>query len=293
MLKYITFILFFLFPAMVFAQMISTEGEFLQDSMKVGEEVPYVLSVKYPEGQTLVFPDSSYDFSPFEFVRKSYVNTVSADGFSFDSVTYYLRTFELAPSQGYKLPVFFVEGKDSTEVFAGEDTIFLNTPEVRPNEPIKETTRYREVPLRFNYPYLIAALVVFVCIIIAVLLIFGKQIKRKYKLYRMRKAHEKFLDQYDQYSEKLKATGEKEIAEVHLNFWKRYMEKLEKIPYTTLTTKEVAQYHQDPDFQKTLKNMDKNIYGRFKAEEANADLAHLKTFAQERYTEKVEEVKTK
>lgn len=293
MFKYIVFLSYFLFPSAILAQLASPEGFFLQDSMKVGEEIPYVLSLKYPDDQTIVFPDSSYDFTPFEFVGKKYFNTVSSEGFSFDSVVYYLQTFELDNYQTFKLPIFAIEGADSIEVYAATDTIFLKSLEIAPDEPIKETTQYREVPLQFNYPYLIAFLAVLVCIIVAVLLTFGKQIRRKIALYRMRKAHEKFVAQYEQNLAKLQATAAKDSAEESLNFWKKYMEKLEKIPYTKLTTKEVAQYHKNLDFQNTLRNMDKNIYGRFKVKEAYNDLENLKTFADERYLAKTEEVNTK
>lgn len=293
MFKYIIFLSSFLCPAMVLAQLVSPEGKFLQDSMKVGEEIPYVLSLKYPEEQTILFPDSSYDFTPFELVEKKYFNTVSSDGFSFDSVVYYLQTFELEAFQTFKLPIFVIEGIDSITVFATADTLFLKTLEIAPDEPIKETTQYREVPIQFNYPYLIAFLVVLFCLVIAVLLIFGKQIKKKITLYRMRKAHEKFVAQYEQNLVKLQQSATKNSAEESLNFWKKYMERLDKIPYTKLTTKEVGQYYPHNDFQKSLRNMDKNIYGRFKVEETYTNLENLKTFANERYLAKTEEVKTK
>lgn len=288
--KYIIFILYFFFPLVTWSQLVSPEGKFLQDSIKVGEEIPYVLSIKYPDDQTLIFPDSSYDFSPFELVRKKYAATVSSDGYSFDSVTYYLRSFELEPYQTFRLPVFMIDGTDSVAVFAAADTIFLDDVEVTQDASLKETTRYWEVPLQFNYPYLIGALVLLLLIIIVVLLIFGKQILRKIKLYRLRKAHEKFLEQYDRFVGNLKATDSKNTAEKSLNFWKRYMEKLEKIPYTKLTTKEVKLYHDDGDFQSALRNIDKNIYGKYNLEEVFSDLSYLKTYADYQYQRKVEEV---
>src|SRR5690606_34744839 len=106
---------------------------------------PYTLYLKYPVDQTVVFPDSNYNFSPFELVSKSLTNTVSKDGFSFDSVTYYLRSFELLPLQTLRLPVYLIENGDSVHLFAPSDTIYLSDVEVAPEDPLKETTSYQEV----------------------------------------------------------------------------------------------------------------------------------------------------
>ncbi len=280
-------------PSWVLAQLTSPEGSFLQNSMKVGEKISYVLTLKYPDDQTVVFPDSTYDFAPFELVDKQYSNTVSSDGFSFDSVVYQLQSFEMDSLQVFRLPIYVIEGGDSVAVYAQQDTIFLESVQVSPSDPMQETTAYRDVPLLFNYPYLIVFVVTLVLLVVAVLLIFGKQIRRGIALYRLRKAHEKFIKQYDANISELESTGTKVSAEANFNFWKRYMEKLERIPYTKLTTKELSVYHKDTGLQTALRNMDKNIYGRFKKEEAYNDLVNLKVFAQERYQVKAEEVKSK
>lgn len=280
-------------PLWALAQLTSPEGNLLQHTMKVGEKVPYALSLKYPEDQTIVFPDSTYDFSPFELVDKQYFNTVSAGGFSFDSVVYYLQSFEMDSLQVIRLPIYVIEGGDSVAVYAQQDTIYLEAIPVSSADPLRETVQYREVSLLFNYPYLIAFLVVLILIVVAVLLIFGKQIRQRIALYRLRKSQEKFISQFDARASELTATGAKVVAEDAFIFWKRYMEKLERIPYTKLTTKELSAYHKSTELQTAMRNMDKNIYGKFNKEEAYNDLLNLKAFAQERYQAKAEEVKAK
>lgn len=280
-------------PSWVLAQLTSPEGVFLQESMKVGEKIPYVLTLRYPDDQTIVFPDSAYDYSPFELVDKQYSPTVSSEGFSFDSVVYYLQSFELDSIQVFRLPIYVVEGGDSVAVFSQRDTIYLEAIAAAPSDPLQETADYREVPLLFNYPYLIASVVILVLIGVAILLIFGKQIRRSIALYRLRKAQERFIKQFDAHISEMEAGGTKVVAEDAFIFWKRYMEKLERVPYTKLTTKELSSYHKSTELQSAMRNMDKNIYGRFKKEEAYNDLLNLKTFAQDRYQAKAEEVKAK
>ena len=289
--KYKLLLLYFFFPSVVWAQLISPDGFFLQDSMKVGEEIPYVLTVKYPDDQSIIFPDTSYNYSPFELVRKDYSNTVSENGFSTDSVIYILRTFDLSALQAFQLPVYIINKGDSVEVKAQQDTIYLNEIEIAPQEPLKETTNYREVALQFNTTYLILGIIIFVVILVVVLLIYGDQIKRKIKLYKLRKRHEKFLSTFGTLINQSNGANPKSKAETSLNYWKSYMEKLEKIPFSKLTTKEVSQLIEDKNLLFTLKIMDRNIYGRHNSEEIQENLKSLEEIANKRYEEKVEEVK--
>jgi hypothetical protein len=41
-------------------------GKFLEDSIRIGEPVRFILSFKYPMDFEVIFPDFLYDFSPFE-----------------------------------------------------------------------------------------------------------------------------------------------------------------------------------------------------------------------------------
>ncbi|MFV8227074.1 hypothetical protein, partial [Christiangramia aquimixticola] len=65
------FLLFFL--AMInssLAQQVEISGYFTQDSARLGERVGFVLKAKYPETSQLLFPDSTFDFSPLVFLEK-------------------------------------------------------------------------------------------------------------------------------------------------------------------------------------------------------------------------------
>ena len=107
------FTLFFLCPGLLNAQQLVPKGLFLSDSIKIGEEVIYSLSIEYPRGSNLIFPDSLYDFSPFEYIKKTEFFTKSDSVKSFDSVIYYLSTFEIDPVQKLTLPVFLISAGDS------------------------------------------------------------------------------------------------------------------------------------------------------------------------------------
>ncbi|NJM93316.1 MAG: hypothetical protein HC842_00455 [Cytophagales bacterium] len=53
-------------------QRIKPQGLFLQDSVMIGQEVAYSLSVRYPSDFVVLFPDSTHTFGAFEWVRKDF-----------------------------------------------------------------------------------------------------------------------------------------------------------------------------------------------------------------------------
>lgn len=284
----IVIIIFFLSGGL-YAQQLQPSGQFIKDSIKIGKETIYSLSVSYPKEMSVVFPDSTYNFSPFEYSRKIYFETRTEGKISVDSVVYYLMSFDMDSIQGLALPVFVVSGNDSTAVYAEPDSVFMKTPAPEGEGELKETIAYQDVRLQFNYPYLIVALVILAIIALAVLLIFGKQIRKKIKLYRLQRSHQRFLEKFMLLINDLKNKPSSTQTEKTLSFWKKYMEKLENQPYTKFTTKEIALYSQDQQLKDTLRSIDRSIYGGYQAG-AEDNFNELKTITDGRYKIKIEEV---
>ena len=278
-------------------QQIKPKGQFLGDSIKIGVPIPYSLSVKYPRELDVVFPDSLYNYAPYELDHKVYFPTKSDSTHSYDSAVYYLTSFEIDSVQQLKLPVFVLHGKDSTPVYAENDAVILQQmvseiPDSVAVEaaPLIENTTYKAVNLQFNYPYFIIGAIILVFIIILFFLLFGKNIRRHFKLKKLRKANDKFIEQYDALvlSEKEPA---KEKAEKVLVLWKKYLERLETKPYTQLTTKEIIQYYKPESIADALKTIDRLIYSNQSVNgEMMAKYTALKIYSQERYESKVKEV---
>lgn len=283
-------ILIFMFPAMGAAQQPEPVGRFIQDTTAIGKVITYSLSVRYPASMTVVFPDSTHDFSPFEYGGKKYFPTRTEGVTSFDSVVYFLASFELDSIQHLALPVYLVSRGDSTEISAAGDSIFMQTVPVESGE-LKETTAYNEVRLQFNYPYLLVALGLLLVIALSIFFIFGKQIRRKIKLYRLQRSHKRFLEKFSQLIESLKKEPSSKQTEDALTFWKKYMEKLENQPYTKLTTKEITVYSHDQRLHDTLRSIDRSIYGGYQAGAENS-FYDLQSIADDRYKNKIEEVQS-
>jgi hypothetical protein len=260
------------FTINIFGQQIEPKGKFLQDSMAVGEPVQYSLSIRYPADFQVLMPDSLYDYAPFEYTRKQYFPTKTDSVRSFDSVVYTLTSFEIDKVQRLKLPVYIVQGNDSTAIFADLDSLFLEEQiqVVSDSLQMKTETTISKLDKDFNYPYLIAFLIALGIIILLVIIIFGKKLRKKWKIWRLNKRHKKFRTSFEA---KLSSVGEMSVEKIEklLYTWKKHAEFISKSPYAKLTSKEINQMQQNEELYENLKSIDRTIYsskGRANATEA-------------------------
>ena len=265
----------------------------MKDSVKIGETVPYVFSYSDRKNRPVIFPDSLYDFSPFELVDKAYFDTKSDSINSIDSAVYYLSTFEIDTVQRLALPVYVRLGDDSLSIFADSDSIILNQVVLQMPDSVslEENAYYRPVGLQFNYPYWIIGLIVLGVIALLVLIIYGKKIRKRIQLYRLKKKLEKFNEAFDDQIHSLEDNLSKEKVESVLKYWKSYMEGLEKIPFTKLTTKEIVQLQQNSSLEETLKSIDRNIYSTVIANALQNDFEFLKDYSLDRYNHVTEVIR--
>lgn len=279
--------------SVIHAQEISPYGKFLKDSVMVGEEVQYSLSVKYPSDWHVIFPDSTFNYEPFEFYTKSYFPTRVDSAYAYDSAVYTLSTFEIDLVQKLQLPVYLLEGNDSTTVLAQPDSIILKElVTVLPDSlKFRENLAFQVVDYAFNYPYFMIGIGLFAALLLVTYFIFGKTIRAKIKLYRMRKAYEKFSLQFDRGIIKIKQSEtNSQLIEEILVTWKKYMEKIEDRPFTKYTSKEILKVGFENELKEVLQNIDRSIYGAMGDEEMHKNFEALEDFTLERYQKKIKEV---
>lgn len=276
------------------AQELKPAGGFLQDSLKLGEPVPYYLALSYPQDLDVVFPDSLYNFAPFELDHKEYYPTKTINGISYDSAVYYLSTFEVDTVQYLALPVFQVTGGDSIPLKVAVDTVILKQvvkeiPDSVAVEamPLRENTNYINVPLQFNYPYLILGVSVLLIAFIVVYVLLGNRIRRRWQLYRLEKKHRKFQHQFESLLQEKQEPARKHAEEVIL-FWKRYLEKLEDWPYTRSTSRDLVRTGHGQELQPSLAEIDRIIYGNREVPFRATDFEPLKAYADDRFKRRTE-----
>lgn len=277
------------------AQKIEARGGFLADSVRIGEETGFYLSMRYPSTLTVLFPDSTFAFTPFEYSRKKYFPTQSANGQSVDSAVYYLTTFEIDAIQALSLPAFVVNSKDCTIVQSNMDSIKLVQLVTHPPDsvsadklPLKETLAYHKVLFDFNYPLLLIIGGIVLVVLIALFFIFGKRVRNYFKKKRLLKNHSRFQETYASALRQLQSSFSVPDTESTLVVWKKYMEQLESKPYTKLTTREMVLIEKDESLGKNLKAIDGVLYGHNKT--VMESLESLKGFADQRFNKKLQEV---
>jgi hypothetical protein len=277
-------------------QEVSVKSGFFMDSLRVGDETGYYLSASYPSDRNILFPDSTFSFAPFEYDRRKYFPTRTVAGTSYDSVIYYLSTFEIDRVQSLQLPVFQLNPMDCTVYLSPRDTILLTSlvPDLpdsltAQNIPLKTNTAYQRVLFLFNSPLLVIVVTALVVTTIVVWLAFGKRIRRRFRIRRMERAHSKFLESYGQHVDIIKQAFSSVSTENALALWKKYMEQLEARPYTKLTTRETLKLEKNDALGKNLHAVDRAIYGHNTS--VMQPLENLRSFADERFMKKLEEIK--
>ena len=271
-------------------------GYLLKDSAAIGEIVPYVLTASYPRDKQVVFPDSTFSVAPFELSGKRFFPTRSLDGASYDSAVYFVSTFEIDSIQVLRLPVFLVTATDSTAVYARPDSLRLRYRVTIPLDsvaveklPLKANTAYQRVKWLFNYPVLMMVAVVLAIVSIIAWLVFGKQIRRFFALRRLRKAYENFQQRYTQALEGLGSEASSRRAEEALVMWKKYMEELEKYPFTKSTSREILRRYSSDLLASALRNIDRAIYGGYDA--SHDPFVFLKTYSRQQFEKREAELK--
>lgn len=289
-------IVFVCLAATSVAQSLKPRGGFLEDSLKIGQPVSYTLALEYSQEIDVVFPDSLYNFSPFELDHKEYFPTRTRAGISYDSAVYHLVSFEIDTVQVLQLPVFRLTGNDSIVLRPELDSIYLKQlvteiPDSVAVEamPLKENTDYLRVDYAFNYPYFLIGLTIFVILVAAVIIFFGKKIMNRIRAYRLRRQHEKFLQDF----ESLIAARQgqvREHAEKVVILWKGYLEKLEPYPYRTLTTRELLRTGHAPELGDAMHAIDRAIYSPKVSDYPQESYRALEVFATSRYEKQLNEL---
>lgn len=277
------------------AQNVTVNGGFLSDSLKIGEQTAFYLSAHYPSHVTILFPDTTFSFAPFEYQKRQYFPTKSNGGVSVDSAVYYLTTFEVDRVQMLNLPVYIVQVQDCTMVESPMDSVLITQLVAKVPDslsvdklPLKMNTAYQKVFFQFNFWIVLIIAGVLILLALVVWIFFGKRIRHYFKIRSLKKQHAQFAAAYTHVVQQVQSTFSAMTAEHALSLWKKYMEQLEARPYTKLTTKETLSLVHDDRLLQNLRSIDTAIYGHNTS--VYDSLNYLKNFADERFTKKLEEV---
>jgi hypothetical protein len=278
-----------LFSGNAFSQTSLPKGKFLSDSIEVGKPFYYALSFRHAPKTEVFFPDTTYNFSPFEVIsKKSFTSSTDQKG-SLDSAIYQLVTFNVGLGQTLKVPVFIFNGKDCTAVFTATDSIFLSSSNfngITDTTSLKPETDLLPLNHKFNFSIFIGFFALAVGVFVTVYWLFGSDIYKQWQLIKLQRRHMEYNRSYNRLLKNARERNDIKDAEKAIIVWKNYLERLEKKPFATYTTREIMDNMPDEDLAGALKNMDAIIYGQEKSREMDKSLEILKMGAMRLYRNK-------
>ena len=244
------------------AQKVQVSGYFTQDSAQVGERVGFVLKASYPQSAQLIFPDSTFDFSPFVFLEKKTFVSATADGVTQDSAIYFLSNFSLEPSSFLSLPVFELARYDSITYFTNEAEVKLklNLDSIPEQLQFKENNVYQPLDKPFNW-FVFGAVIGSILLGVGILFfVFAERIKRLFRKNREKLRWIQFERKWKKLAESLQQNPNQTLADEAIGLWKGYLEHLRSQPIQEWTSSEIAAALEDTEVFKALRSIDLIIY---------------------------------
>lgn len=251
-------VLFLVFLSVsVFAQ--TPKAKFSSDSVRVGNEIQLTMSYLHSSKSDIVFPDSTFDFSPFQFLSSAYFETHTLGGKSLDSVVYTLVTYNL--DSVLSIQPFIKNLSTGQRIYADTAKVYLQSM-IKEKDlhtaSAKETLEVLQVSKDFNVTKLGYYVLGVLFIGLGIVFFFGDWILLKYRLWKFAQYHKRFVVDF-----KKKSTRPKDVKNIHsaLSDWKAYMEWLENQPVSTMSTSEIAELYSDSRLESALKMFDSAIFG--------------------------------
>ena len=259
---------------------------FLSDSILVGEPTKVVFYYKHPADQEIVFPDSNFNYQPFEFIKKEFFTTKTLNGISTDSAVFTLALYEVEGTHKLSLPATLFAEKDTLKILSAPDSVSIRPLITSVSDTLKLKSNTNHLVLENDFNYLIVLFGIIGLAILAVLIyaFFGKSIFREIKKYRQKIAHKIFVSSYNSLLTNLNTSDKMEAA---VSLWKKYIERLEQKPYTTYTSTEIAMNLKNEGLRKNLQNIDGAIYGGRSSAVAARDFSILLDVANELYLKNI------
>ena len=269
------------------------EGKFLSDSIEVGKPFSYALSYLHNPETEVFFPDTTYNFAPFEIIsKKNFTSKTDTKG-SLDSTVYQLVSFNVSLGQSLRMPVFIFNGKDCTALYTVSDTIFLrkeNFKDTEDNASLKPELGLLPLSHEFNFSIFFGVLALIIGVAGSIYWLFGSDIYKQWQLFKLQRRHIEYNRSYNRLLRNAKERENIKDAEKAIIVWKNYLERLEKKPFATYTTREIMDNMPDEGLASALKNMDGIIYGQVKSKDIDKYLEVLKAGATKLYRNKRRQV---
>jgi hypothetical protein len=264
-------------------------GRFQTDSIELGRPIDYALSYHHNPSAEVFFPDTTYNFYPFEIIRRNIFQTSTTNGVSIDSVIYTLVTFEITKNQKLGLPIYLLSKRDCTTVYSLADSVFLKEMIKSNVDSLQLKTDTKLLPLsqQVNYPKILTYILGILGVVLIIYALFGRFIRKQYTLFLFSRRHVDFQANYKKFT---RSTLDDVTIGKALVLWKKHLEWLEKRPYTSYTTKEIVSRLPSERLEEALREVDSAIYGGILSTQMPSAMNTLLDKATELYKNRREEL---
>ncbi len=263
--------------------------------MVIGQPIHYSLYVRHPKGQEVFFPNANQNFGAFETVKREFFATKTTASGSLDSAVYTLRLFNLAPVQKLQIPIYLLQEPDCTLIYPVVDSVHLKRLLPHP-EQIDLDSLYQSIPIQPLSPKtelknVFAAGISLLILAGLIYWIFGRAITKLFKRYLLWRRHREFRRTFQRYTRQVAGTpvGLNNLEKA-FSAWKKYMEELTKLPFTTFTSKEMLDNLADEAMEKVLNEMDSAIYGGNFSDNTTESVQYLDALAANLYEVEQEKI---
>lgn len=259
MAKHIILVIGFCFFAFMVSANVIVDGYFNKDSIKLGEPVQYILKATYPAEDLIIYPDSNADFSPLEYSSKTYGRTTCNDSTCTDSAIYTLKAFELDKVQHLSLPVYIINGSDSTLRHADTSAIHLQftIKELPDSLAFRYSLNLADMEEVTNYQHAIAWTVGGVIISVLLIILLYKPLRSLIQKSRDQKKYKQFVRTLQPLVEQADSAAD---VDKFAQGWKNFMEYIEQKPVSSMTTREIYRLYKDEELKKLLQQVDGMMY---------------------------------
>jgi hypothetical protein len=260
---------------------------FLSDSIEVGRPFRLGMSFRHLSQHEVFFADTAHDFQPFRVLSQENFTTETINKTSIDSSVYTLVSFELSPKQSLRLPVWVIAGKDCTAIFSLPDSVILKRVLRENNNQLQTDLEVTPLPNRFNYPFwfLILMTAIFICLIL--LLFFRKTTLKYIALAKLFLKNQEFERAFRRINGRFKESRKIEPLETALVLWKKHLQYLDNKPFTTYTTREIADsLPHEQVLVDALRTIDEAIYGGVVSVNTDVSMVVLRNLARQHYQQR-------
>lgn len=271
------------------------KGKFLEDSARIGQPIHYSLYVRHPKGQEVFFPNANQNFGAFETVKRDFYATKTDASGSLDSAVYTLRLFNLAPVQKLQIPIYLLQEPDCTIIYPVIDSVYLKRLLPHP-ENIDLDSLYQSIPIqplspKTDFKNVFAAGISLLILAGLIYWIFGKAITKLFRRYLLWRSNREFKRTFQRFTRQVAGTpvGLQNLERA-FSAWKKYLEELTHLPFTTFTSKEMLDNLADEAMEKVLNEMDSAIYGGNFSTNTADSVTYLGDLAQNLYQQEQEKI---